>query len=373
MSKHLTAIVVSLIAVLAGCSRAPVAVKLDSGVAEQTFAPKIELQASGELTCQWVEFHKDSIGGAGCVWNAEQRKFGAPRGYGFLQREYVVCIPELERWNLQNNKSATFVAHPCIQECFMLFWNETTNKREAAWLAAPAIQTRPVQVDTLFFVAHESPTEFGLITLWIDRGGRELSRDTLDLPSPEYVGATNAGVTLVDQRDSTFSVYFLPRLCSWVDSTSVRRMKPSKQQVGTDYYMEGGGLFIVSGYRNANHTVTVETHVLNGTTLEATHSADVKRVGMGEVVAFRALRSGGNVPQLFALEQDGTRNEFWVLGLNDDGYYSHKSRAGFAVDETLQEFCAYRLNDELVLAAYTCGDKESAVANSCYAVQLEME
>ncbi len=356
-----------------GCSRAPVPVKLSTALAEQVFAPKIGMQEDSSLTCQWVEFHHDSIGGVGCKWNAETQQFAPAKGYGFMNREYVVCIPELERWNLPNNKTATFVAHPCIQESFMLFWNETTGKREAAWLVAPAIQALPLKVDSIFFVVHESPTKFGLITLWIDRLGRELSRDTLDLPAPEFIGATTGGVSLVDLRDSTFQVYHMGRLCSWIDSVTVPRAHSGKQQIGTDYYTENGDLFIVSGYRLADHKTEIETNIVRGTVRESQHLAEVQREGLGEVAALRAIPTGQQFPYVLALEQDVQKLEFWVLGQDEEGFYSRISAHGFEVDETLQEFCAYRREDNTILAAYTCADSLSAAANCCYAVELELE
>lgn len=366
------ALVFGMMLIPLGCSRAPVAVKLSTGLAEQVFAPKLGVQEDGSLTCQWVEFHHDSIGGVGSKWNAETKQFDPAKGYGFMNREYVVCIPELERWNLMNNRTATFVAHPCIQESFMLFWNETTGKREAAWLVAPAIQALPLKVDSIFFVAHESSTALGLITLWIDRLGRELSRDTLNLPGPEYIGATTGGVSLVDLRDSTFQVYHLGRLCSWIDSVTVPRAHSSKQQIGTDYFTENGDLFIVSGYRMPEHKTEIETNIVRGTVRESQHVSEVKREGLGEVAAFRAIPSGEQAPNLLALEQDVQKLEFWVLGQDAEGYYSRVSSHGFEVDETLQEFCAMR-RDEIILAAYTCADSQSVTANSCYAVELVLE
>ncbi|MBK6765291.1 MAG: hypothetical protein IPG71_02940 [bacterium] len=372
MSKYLIALFAFLLAVLAGCARAPIPVKLSAELAEQVFSPKLSLQENGAVNCQWVEFHKDSIGGAGCMWNPGTRSFGAAESYDFLDRRWVQCIPQLDRFRFANQGTATLVAHSCIQESFIVF-RDSTGKREAAWLAAPAVLTYPVAVDSLFLILFESPLDHGLICVWLDRGGREISRDTLDLPSPDFAAPSAGGVTLVKAENNRFRVFHMAALCSWVDSAQVARGYPAKQQIGTDYFTEGDDLGIVSAYRDSNNSVTVETHLLNGAARRSTHTAAIKRSGMGQVVAFRAVPSGENAPLLFALDQDGTRNEFWVLGAADEGYYSRKSRAGVAVNESLQEFCAFRLDARSVLAAYTCGDSASVAANSCYAVQLELE
>ncbi len=366
------AMFVLTILLLIGCARAPEAVRLDAGLAEQIFSPRLAWQESGELYCQWVEFHTDSIGGAGTTWDEKLKTFSRPESFDFMNRRWVQCIPELDRFRFANHGTATLVAHSCIQESFIVF-RDSTGKREAAWLAAPAVMTYPIEADTLFLILYESPLERGLISVWLERAGRELSRDTLEIPSPDFAAAGANGVTMVKSSERAFHIYQMGRLCSWADSMTVARMYPAKQQIGTDYFMSGGDLFIVSGYRRPDsREIEFETHVLNGTRRESQHSARAKRESLGEYVAFRAVPSGGEFPYLLALESEPEHMRLSVLGLGEDGYWSRITPRA-EVSPTIQEFSAVRHNDQL-FAAYTAATSETlAAANACYYLQYRLE
>ena len=188
---------------LLGCARAPEPVRIDAGTAQQAFTPRLAVQEHGGLYCQWVEFHADSIGAAGCFWDERTGMYSTPELFDFMNRRWVQCIPELERFYFANRGSATMVAHSCIQESYMLF-RDSTGKREAAWLTAPSVLTYPIPVDSLFLVFFESPLSHGLITVWLDRGGREQSRDTFAIQSPEFAAADGNGVTFVRADDHEF-------------------------------------------------------------------------------------------------------------------------------------------------------------------------
>lgn len=367
---HIPLIILLLFAL--GCSRAPVSVRVDGGTAEQVFVPRLSIQETGELYCQWVEFHRDSIGGAGCAWDLPTRKFGTPEGFDFFNRRYVQCIPELERFTFSNHHTATFVAHSCIQECYMLARDED-GERESAWATAPAVLSYPVQVDSLFLLLYESSTQKGLITVWMDRQGRERSRDTLAIGSPDFAAAGGGGAVLVKAEENYFSVYQLDYACSWIDSTEVTRLYPIQQQIGTDYFESGGDLFIVSGYRKPeSREIEFETHVLRGIKRESQHIAAVKRESLGDVVAFRAAASGKDFPYLLGLLQEPERMQFVALGLDDEGYWSRVSERA-EVSPTIQEFAVARYGETLI-AAYTAASEETlAAANACYVVQFNLE
>ena len=206
--KYIPLFILLLLAV--GCSRAPKSVRVDSGLAEQIFTPVISVQESGDLYCQWTEFHHDSIGGAGAMWIPDSLTFGKPDLYEFISRRWVQCIPDLRRFHFANHHTATFVAHSCIQESYILSRDEEGD-REGAWVTAPAVLSYPVEVDSLFAIFYESPLQHGLITVWMDRLGRELSRDTLSIASPDFAAAGGAGVVFVKADDDSFHVYTMAR------------------------------------------------------------------------------------------------------------------------------------------------------------------
>ncbi|MCB9357433.1 MAG: hypothetical protein H6505_02580 [Calditrichaeota bacterium] len=365
------ALIASLL-ILLGCSRVPETVRIDTGRAEQIFTPRLSKQESGELNCQWVEFHTDSIGGADCAWNSATGTFDKPESYDFIDRRWVQCIPQLDRFHFANHGTATLVAHSCIQEAFIVF-RDSTDKREAAWLAAPAVLTYPIPVDSLFLILYESPLDFGLICVWLDRGARELSRDTLDLPSPEFATASAGGVMMVKAEEDRFRIFHMAPLCSWVDSTSVARSYPAKQQFGTDYFASGDNLFIVSGYRKAeSNEQEIETHVFFGTQRESQHNAAIKRESVGKYVAFRAVDSGREFPYLLALEEDAEQMRLTVLGVNNDGYWSRMTPR-VDVSPTIQEFTTLR-DQTKILAAYTAATSDTLpAADACYSLQFNLE
>jgi hypothetical protein len=368
--KHIPLFLLLVFAV--GCSRTPDSERVDSGLAEQVFSPVISVQEGGELYCQWTEFHHDSIGGAGRMWNPDSFAFEKPVLYEFINRRWVQCIPELHRYYFANHHTATFVAHSCIQESFVLMRDEH-GEREGAWVTAPAVMTYPVEVDSLFAVFFESPVQHGLITVWMDRLGREQSRDTLDIKSPEFAAAGGTGVVFVRADDDSFHIYNMARLCSWVDSTTIARSHPAKEQIGTDYFVSGSDLFIVTGYRKpGTKELEVETFVMSGTLRESQHIGEVKRESLGEYVAFRAIASGDQFPYLLALSDDGKQMQMQVLGVDDDGYWSRISpRAD--VSATIQEFSA-TLYKGKVFAAYTAASSDTAAAaDACYCVQFNLE
>ncbi len=371
----LTPALVSLlvtIVLFAGCSRELIPERIDSGMAEQVFTPRISKQESGEYYCQWTEFLRDSIGGAGRNWDAKSHKLGDLQTYDYINRRYVQCIPELQRFQFADQSTATIVAHSCIQESFFVV-RDSTGKRKAAWLTAPAVLTYPVTVDSLFMIFYESSTQKGLISVWVDRGGRELSRDTLDLQSPDFAAANSEGVTFVKAGEDAFQVYQMNRLCCWVEKTEVKRGQPASQQVGTDYFVSGGDLFIVSGYHKPeSRELEIETHVLHGTHRMSQHIASVKRESMGEYVAFRAIPSGKEFPYLLALSQEQETMKLGVLEIDDEGYWSRASSTA-DVRNSIQEFSG-ALDGQDLLAVFTGASSDSvAGANAVYFLQFELE
>lgn len=371
LAVALGGLLVALMA-LVGCSRELVPERIDSGFAEQVYSPRVSLQESGENFCQWTEFLPDSIGGAGRNWDAVNHKLGELKSYDFINRRYVQCIPELQRFQFADKSTATIVAHSCIQESFFVV-RDSTGKRTAAWLTAPAVLTYPVIVDSLFMIFYESSTRKGLISVWVDRGGRELSRDTLDLPSPDYAAANSEGVTFVKAGDDAFQIYQMNKLCCWVDETEVKRNRPASQQIGTDYFVSGGDLFILSGYRKSDsRELEIETHVLHGTRRMSQHNAIVKRESMGEYVAFRAIPSGREFPYLLALSQEQESMKLGVLGVDDDGYWSRVT-ATADVGNSIQEFSG-ALDQGKLLAVYTGASSDTmAGANAVFFLQFELE
>jgi len=351
-----------------GCSRAPLTGQLDNGGCEQVFLPWMIVQDDGVLNCQWVEFYRDSIGGAGANWNSAAQKFDSARGYGFIERQYVVCVPELVRWTTADRSTATFIAHSCIQECFMV-WQDSVGKREAAWLAAPAIQTRPLKVDSIYVVVHESSTVDGLMVIWIDRHGRELSRDTLAVPGPDFVAATGGGISLVRADEDSFAIYHIGRACSWVDSGKIARTYSGKASIGTDYFVQDGELFIVNGYSPERDRVEMEMLGIEGTTLRLRHTAPVTACDDLQWMACRAAVCGEQFPKLVAVAQSAERTEVVVLEQDGDGAWSRS--ASLPVENTIQEFCAAVLGGNL-LVAYTAASEQSAAANTCRWIQFAL-
>lgn len=353
-----------------GCASKPEMGRLDNGMAEQIFTPRFVLEEDSTLNCQWVEFHRDSIGGAGADLNKQTLTFDSALSYAFIDRRYVQCIPELQRWRLDKNSTATFVAHSCIQECFMYFL-DSTGKREAAWLAAPAVQTYPLKVDSLYLILHSSSTDYGLITLWVDRLGRELSRDTLDIPNPDFAGVTGGGVTLVKAFDNEFRVYHLGRACSWVDSGVVARGFDRKLCFGTDYAVQGDEVMIVSGYNIDVDDAIIETHVVNGAKKRSTHQSKVRPFSGVHAVACRVVATGDQFPMLAALSEGEEEMEIVLLAQDDDGYWAKYKNALSPVDESIQEFCATKYG-ETVYVACTVASDSSLAANGCWYVGFKL-
>lgn len=368
--KQLSALIAVALTFALGCSRTPTTARLDSGLAEQIFLPKISVQENGKLNCQWVEFHHDSICGAGTTWNITTNKFDSSETYASIERKYVVCVPELQRWQFASQSTATFVAHSCIQECFIVMM-DSTNKREAAWLAAPATQAYPLQVDSLFLILHESSTKHGLITVWLDRLGRELSRDTLNIPNPDFATATAGGVTFVKAIENSFHIYHLGRVCSWVDSGLVSRAFDSKTSIGTDYAVQDGELMIVSGYNNARNETMFETQFISGTRAVSTHESRVRPYSDLRVVACRIVATGEQFPLLAVLSESAEGLQMSLLAQDDEGYWSKQSSAVSPVDETIQEFCATQF-DGKVFVAYTAATNNSATANCCRVIEFAL-
>ncbi len=356
-----TYLLAALLLLLVGCSRSPQTGRLDTGSCEQVFLPRFIAQDDGSLNCQWVEFHRDSIGGAGATWNPAAQTFDSTRGYGFIERQYVVCVPELVRWTNREHGTATFVAHSCIQECFMV-WQDSLGKREAAWLAAPAVQTYPLKVDSLFVVLHESSTEDGLIVVWMDRRGRELSRDTLALPGPDHAAAVGGGVTMVKGYDDHFTIYHIGRACSWVDSAIVQRAYTARASLGTDYFVQDGELVMVSGYAPTRDAVEFETFYIAGAKVQSHHTASAELRGGEPYVACRAVATGGEFPLIVALAQSAEGRELVLLAQNSEGAWALEASA--AVEPTIQEFCAAESGED-ILVAYTAATEQSAAVNSC--------
>ncbi len=368
MLTRTLAIIGLLLAV--GCSRGPVMSRIDSGGAEQVFTPRFVMQDDGSLNCQWVEFYHDSIGGAGANFNNQTQKFDSAKSYAFIDRKYVQCIPELERWTLAKNSTATFVAHSCIQECFMYFL-DSTDKREAAWLAAPAVQTYPIKVDSIYLIVHSSSTEFGLITVWIDRLCHELSRDTLDIPNPDYVGVTGNGVTLVKAIDDEFRVYHLGRVCSWVDSTVIKRGFDRKLCFGTDYTVQDDELIIVSGYNIGKDDAIIEANVVADAKLRSNHQSKIRPFSGVKAVACRAVATGDQFPLLATLSEGDDELEIVLLSQDSEGYWAKYENAKTPVDESIQEFCATKYGDE-VFVACTLASDSSLAANGCWCVGFKL-
>lgn len=356
------ALCILIVALLAGCTAGPQTARLDGGLSEQIFSPKFVVNDDSTLNCQWIEFHRDSVGGAGVNWNPARGRFDTVLSYDFIQRRYVQCIPELMRWTDRRHSTATFVAHSCIQESFMVF-RDSTGKREAAWLAAPAIQTYPLKVDSVYLIVHGSSTEYGLITIWLDNSGRELSRDTLDLPVPDFAAAAGDGATLVKREDDAFHIYHLGRACSWIDSGTVNRGFSGKQSFGTDYFVQDGEIYIVSGYNLGKDDAMFETHVVNGTRLLSTHQAKLRPFSGLNVVACRAIDAGEEFPCLVALSESVEGMSVVVLAQDSEGYWSKRGNAESPVSETIQEFCAVKWGNTVHVACTVAADT-SAVANS---------
>lgn len=344
--------------------------RIDSGGAEQIFTPRFVLQDDGSLNCQWVEFYHDSIGGAGADLDNETQTFDSAKSYAFIDRKYVQCIPELERWTLAKNSTATFVAHSCIQESFMYFL-DSTGKRESAWLAAPAVQSYPTKVDSLFLIIHGSSTEFGLITVWIDRLCRELSRDTLDIPNPDYVGVTGNGVTLVKETDNEFRVYNLGRVCSWVDSAVIKRGFDQKHGFGTDYATQGDELIIVSGYNLGKDDAMIETNIVAGGKLRSNHQSRIRPFSGVKAVAVRAVATGDQFPFLAVLSEGDEGMKLMLLSQDNEGYWARHGNAETPVDESIQEFCAAKYGD-VIYVACTMATDSSLAANGCWCVGFKL-
>lgn len=245
----------------------------------------------------------------------------------------------------------------------MLF-RDSTGKREAAWLAAPAIQSYPIKVDSLYFILHGSSTEFGLIAIWLDKLGRELSRDTLDLPNPDYAEAASDGVTLVKADDREFHVYHLGRVCCWVDSGKVERGFPAKQSFGTDYFVQDGEVVIVSGYRLGKDDAMIETHIVNGVNSLSRHQAKIRPFSGLNVVACRAVNAGDQFPLLVALNEGEEGMSIVLLGQDREGYWARLNNAEAPVSESIQEFCATKFGETVHVVCTVAADT-SSVANSC--------